>query len=399
MAELVIERVILVINAGSSSVKYQLLSLPSGKVWLDGQISGLGAANCQHRYQSGASVHETAMPDADHAAALTALFDLWSQRSLPVPVAVGHRVVHGGEVFTQPTRMNAENLARLEALDRLAPLHNPVNRLGIVIAHQYFSDIPHLAVFDTAFHATLPDMAFRYAVPEAWYQQYGIRRYGFHGTAHAAALAQVSAYLNQPRQALNLITLQLGNGASACAIQQGRSVDTSMGFTPLEGLVMGTRCGDLDPAIPGHLMRLAELSADVVDHQLNHGSGLQGLCGDADMRRVCARAMQQDEEAERALAVYCYRVQKYIGAYWAVMGGIDALVFSGGVGEHSAMLRARICAPLAHLGVAVDARRNAQTLASVAEINPPDRPGAKVLVVQVDEQRAIAEAVQDWLLA
>jgi acetate kinase len=253
-----------------------------------------------------------------------------------------------------------------------------------------------VAAFDTAFHHTLPERAFRYAVPDAWYGQHQVRRYGFHGLSHEYVAQRAAAYLGKPLGELNLITLHLGNGASACAIQGGRSVDTSMGFTPLEGLVMGTRSGDLDPAVPLHMERVSGLGWAGLDHALNHECGLKGLAGVNDMREILAREADGDAAARLALEVYTYRIRKYIGAYLAVLGRVDALVFTAGVGENAPRVRSLACAGLEGLGIALDEAANTAPLGEVAEIQQASQP-VRVLVIRTNEELHIARQVGLWV--
>jgi len=306
------------------------------------------------------------------------------------PVAVGHRVVHGGEEFYRPTQIDDAVLATVKRLAPLAPLHNPANIAGIEVARAAFPKTPQVAVFDTAFHHTLPPVAYRYALPHETYQQHGVRRYGFHGTSHQFVAKQVAAHLERPLARLNAIVLHLGNGASAAAIENGRSVDTSMGLTPLEGLIMGTRSGDIDPAIVFHLARQAGMELEEIDRLLNRESGLRGICGDNDMREVERRAAAGDEQAELAVAMFAYRIKKYLGAYMAVLGRVDAIAFTAGIGENSPTVRARCLAGLEPLGVELDEGRNTAGRGACYEIQA-DTSGVKVLVVATDEELEIAE--------
>ena len=264
-----------------------------------------------------------------------------SQRDIEV-VAVGHRVVHGGERFSEPTLVDDDVVAAVEALVPLAPLHNPANLEGIAVARKLFPDLPQVMVFDTAFHQTIPEVAHTYAVPRAWREEHHIRRYGFHGTSHAYVSREAARALGRPVEDVNVIVLHLGNGASATAVRGGESVDTSMGLTPLEGLVMGTRSGDLDPAVHMHLHRSLGWSLEDIDRALNRESGLKGLAGENDFREVMRLRAAGDEAAALAFDVYCYRIRKYVGAYYAVLGTVDAVVFTAGVGEHSPELRAAV---------------------------------------------------------
>ncbi|MEW5754807.1 MAG: acetate kinase [Pseudomonadota bacterium] len=367
---------ILVINAGSSSIKYQLIDAHSGQIHVVGHIERIGEGEiADHR--------------AGFARMRATLGDL-------MPDAIGHRVVHGGERFVQAARIDAAVIAGIRAVTPLAPLHNPANLLGIEIMRELFPTVPQVAVFDTAFHHTLPEHAFRYALPEDCYDKHQVRRYGFHGTAHQALVRQAAEFLRRPVSELNLITLHLGNGASVAAIERGRCIDTSMGMTPLEGLVMGSRCGDLDPAIPGYLARSMNLTSDQIDDLLNHHSGLLGLCGSRDMRAILAREAQGDARAHLAVTLFCYRVRKYIGAYLAVLGPLDAVVFSGGIGEHAFEIRRRCCAGLEHLGIEIDDEKNLQRAQPPAAIHASDSR-IQILVLPADEEREIARQTVDCL--
>jgi acetate kinase len=302
---------------------------------------------------------------------------------------VGHRVVHGGEAFRQPALVDGEVVEAIRAMTPLAPLHNPANLIGIEVARRRAPQVPQVAVFDTAFHQGMPDHAFRYAVPEQLYRQHGVRRYGFHGTSHAYVAREGARLLGRPLESLNLITLHLGNGASAAAIEGGRSVDTSMGLTPLEGLIMGTRCGDLDPALHFYIARATGASMDDIECLLNRDSGLRGICGDNDMRTIRARAAQGDEAAALALRMFAYRLRKYIGAYCAVLGHVDALIFTGGIGENDAAARAGACESLEMLGIRVDPERNRAGHREAREIQAAES-SVRVLVVPTDEELEIA---------
>ena len=304
-------------------------------------------------------------------------------------IGIGHRVVHGGEAFTQPTAINEAVLAKLAEFIPLAPLHNPANLKGIEVALQLCPRVPQVAVFDTAFHQTLPPYAFHYPLPYSLYETHHVRRYGFHGTSHHYVATQAAAYLGRPLEQLNLITLHLGNGASATAIQGGHSVDTSMGMTPLEGLMMGTRCGDIDPFLPFYLTEALGKSAAEVEAMLNKDSGLKGLCGANDMREIRCLARAGDSRAQLAIEMYGYRIKKYLGAYCAILGRVDALVFTGGIGENDGETRQQACASLAHLGIVIDEERNRGTARQPMAIH---REGAAipVLVIPTDEELAIA---------
>jgi acetate kinase len=294
--------------------------------------------------------------------------------------------VHGGDRFREPTVIDDEVVAGIEALIPLAPLHNPANLQGIEVARRQWPDVTQVAVFDTAFHAALPEVAYRYAVPEAWYSDHGVRRYGMHGTSHGYVARRAAEVLDRPLGQLRLVTAHLGNGTSMAAVADGHSVDTSMGLSPLEGLVMGTRSGDIDPTIVFHVARGTGLAHDAIERALNRDSGLTGLCGDNDLRAIEQRAAGGDERAALALAVFCHRIRKYVGAYTAVLGGIDALVFTAGIGEHSPTVRARVCDGLAFLGLELDAEANAASTTVVSS----DDSAVAVLVVPTDEELEIA---------
>jgi acetate kinase len=307
--------------------------------------------------------------------------------------AVGHRVVHGGEHFTRSVLIDAEVLRRLDESIDLAPLHNPHNLSGIRAAQAALgSGVPQVASFDTAFHHTLPEIAYLYAIPYQFYRRYQVRRYGFHGTSHRYVAHRYRQLTGRTREQTNLVTLHLGNGCSACAIKGGRSVDTSMGFTPLEGLVMGTRSGDLDPAILDYLAAKEGLSLSQVEGVLNKSSGLLGISGlTADMRELLAEgAEHEDRRARLAVALFCYRVRKYIGAYLAALDGADAIVFAGGIGENAAQVRADICAGLGWLGARLDPGANTATVGGREGRIDAEGSRLEVWVIPTDEELLIA---------
>ncbi len=364
---------ILVLNAGSSSVKYQVFDMSTQQVLIKGLIDRIG---------------EAGNPITKHRAALEQIVAHLQQAQLPIQ-AIGHRTVHGGEAFHESVLITHEVIAAMRQMIPLAPLHNPANLEGIEVAQSLFPDLPQVAVFDTAFHQTMPPVAYRYAVPTELYEKHQIRRYGFHGTSHQYVAEQAAEYLNQPLQNLNLITLHLGNGCSATAIAQGKSIDTSMGLTPLEGLVMGTRCGDIDPALHFYLSRELKMSPQDLEALLNKHSGLKGICGVGDMREVQRLADQGDENAQLAEALFAYRVKKYIGAYYAVLGRVDAIIFTGGIGENSARVRALSCSHLQGLGIEVDDTKNTVSSKGIVECQSTTSR-IKVLVVPTNEELAIA---------
>jgi acetate kinase len=386
-------------------VKLQVFDLPSRKPLAGGVAERIGEAGGNallswHVAGGPPQRRELAGGLADHAAAFAALGDALradgAAEVLAAVDAVGHRVVHGGERFRGPTRIDADVVQEIRRLAVLAPLHNPPNALGIERCLERFPGVPQVAVFDTAFHQAMPPRAYRYAVPEALYVRHQVRRYGFHGTSHAWVARRAAEHLGRPARELRLITLHLGNGASAAAIAGGRSIDTSMGMTPLEGLVMGTRSGDLDPAVPFHVARASGRSFDAVLRLLNEESGLEGLCGVHDMREVLRREDAGDSRAALALDVYCYRIRKYIGAYLAALGGADAIAFTAGVGENAPRVREQVCEGLEGLGIRLDPRRNGLPVDDVAELQRDGAP-LGLLVVRTREELEIAEQTRELL--
>ena len=398
---------ILVINSGSSSLKYRLFDMDKQAELAAGVIDRIGEHNGTHGHRWGNAAGELktierARRCSNHVEALaladTALRETASDARLRSIAGIGHRVVHGGEAFQAATLINADVIDVIRRLVPLAPLHNPANLLGIEGCARLYPGVPQAAVFDTAFHQTMPARAYRYAVPQDFYLKHQVRRYGFHGTSHAYVARRTARYLGRELNTLNLITLHLGSGASATAIAAGKSVDTSMGLTPLEGLVMGTRCGDIDPAVLFYIGRVTGWNNTRIEALLNESSGIKGLCGVNDMREVVERAEAGDEPARLALSVFCYRIRKYVGAYLAVLGAIDALVFTGGVGENRAEVRALACEGMEKLGIRLDARRNASPVEQVSEIQASDAD-VKVLVVQTNEELEIANETMQLLSA
>ncbi|MEU6344273.1 acetate kinase [Streptomyces sp. NPDC046977] len=368
---------VLVLNSGSSSVKYQLIDMADG--------SRPAAGIVEHIGEPGGAV--------GHAEALKTVADELAARGLgldsPELAAVGHRVVHGGTRFTEPTLVDDAVLAAVEELVPLAPLHNPANITGIKVARAMRPDLPQVAVFDTAFHSTLPESAYRYAIDRETADAHQVRRYGFHGTSHAYVSRATAALLGKDPAEVNVIVLHLGNGASASAVRDGVCVETSMGLTPLEGLVMGTRSGDVDPAVVFHLTRVGGMSVDDVDVLLNKRSGLLGLSGDNDMREIGRRMAEGDEAAQLAFDVYVHRLRKYVGAYTAVLGRVDAIAFTAGVGENSAAVREAAMRGLEVLGIELDGVRNAVRASSARLVSAAGSTVA-VAVVPTDEEHEIA---------
>jgi acetate kinase len=371
-------RVVLVLNAGSSSLKYQLIEPDSSKSLADGVVEQIG---------------ESSSPVADHAAALQVAFEKLSEDGIDLKAcglaAVGHRVVHGGAIFYRPTLVDDAVIAELKQLSMLAPLHNPPAVEGIEVARKMLPDVPHIAVFDTAFFHNLPAAAATYAIDRELAEKWRIRRYGFHGTSHRYVSEQAAAFLGQPWENLNQIVLHLGNGASASAIAGGRPVDTSMGLTPLEGLVMGTRSGDIDPSVVSYLHREAKMSVDDIESMLNQQSGMLGLAGERDFRRLREMIESGDSAAQLAYDVFIHRLRKYIGAYLAILGRTDALTFTAGVGEKAAAVRVDALSGLAGLGFEIDEQRNSQPAKDARRISTDTSPIA-VLVIPTNEELAIA---------
>lgn len=386
---------VLVVNAGSSSIKYQLIEAETGTRQASGLVERIGepVGRILHR---GETSTETELAVPDHTAGFTAMTEAFARHGVPVAelgiVAIGHRVVQGAGEFIAPTLLDDHVAERIFALSELAPLHNPGHYQAIVAARDVFPDVPHVAVFDTAFHQTMPPAASTYAIDAEVAAAQGIRRYGFHGISHQVVSRRAAEFLDRPVETLRQIVLHLGNGASACAIDGGRSVDTSMGLTPLEGLVMGTRSGNIDPGAMLHLLRTG-MSPDQLDELLNQRSGLLGLTGTGDFRDVRAAADAGDETAKRAIDVMVHRIRHYLGAYFVTLGGAEAVVFTAGVGENNAALRAEVCAGLEWLGIRIDADRNLGVNGEARRISADDS-AVEVLVVPTDEEAEIAR--QTW---
>ncbi|SPD72167.1 acetate kinase A and propionate kinase 2 [uncultured Desulfobacterium sp.] len=392
---------ILVINTGSSSIKYQLFDMEHEKALAIGIAEKIGevTGRLTHKVPVDDGMPRKRVMDGpikDHREGMNRISALLVDQVLGVIrdkseiAAVGHRVVHGGEAFQAPTIINEAVIAEIKKNTPLAPLHNPPNLVGIEVARAIFPGIPQVAVFDTAFHHTMPRHAYLYALPYDLYQKEGVRRYGFHGTSHAYVSERAAEHLGKGLDSLNMITIHLGNGASIAAIEKGRCIDTSMGMTPLEGLVMGTRAGDLDPALPFFLSRHLKMNLDQIDGLLNKQSGLKGICGTNDMREVLERRKSGDDRAEAALDIYTYRIKKYIGAYIAVLGIVDAIVFTGGIGENAPIVRELSCHGLTGFGISIDREKNNAVSYDIREISAADS-NIKVLVVPTNEELKIAQ--------
>lgn len=371
-------RVVLVINSGSSSLKYQLLDPDSGAARATGNVERIG---------------EGSSPVRDHDAALRQAFNTLSEQGIDLRacglVAVGHRVVHGGNTFYRPTPVDDAVIDKLDELSELAPLHNPPAVKGIEVARKLLPDVPHIAVFDTAFFHDMPPAAATYAIDRGLAERWKIRRYGFHGTSHRYVSQQAADFLDRPLRGLKQIVLHLGNGCSASAIAGTRPLDTSMGLTPLEGLVMGTRSGDIDPSIVSYLCHTANMTVDEVESMLNQRSGVLGLAGERDFRRLRTMIESGDGAAQLAYSVFTHRLRKYIGAYLAVLGHTDVITFTGGIGENDAAVRRDAVAGLEELGVVLDERRNLGGGKGARQISADESPIA-VLVIPTNEELAIA---------
>jgi acetate kinase len=388
-----VTRHVLVINTGSSSLKYSLVDGEDGTVVGSGLVERIGEPVGLVHHQGPAGRIDEEQPVRTHEDALRLALHSFATHGPSLDdaglEAVGHRVVHGGDRFSAPALVDDELVRTVEELVPLAPLHNPANLEGIEVARRLFPGVPHVAVFDTAFHQTLPPHAYTYAVPRDWLTDHRIRRYGFHGTSVAFVTTVAAGLLGKPVEECKLIVLHLGNGASATAVDGGRSVETSMGLTPLEGLVMGTRSGDLDPAILLHLQRELGWTAEDVDRALNRESGVKGLVGHNDFRELTRLRDEGDHDAALAFEIYCHRLRKYVGAYYAVLGEVDAVVFTAGVGQHSWQVRSCTLAGLERLGIVVDEDANRAAVTSAADV-AAEASQVAVLVVPTDEEWEIA---------
>lgn len=391
---------ILVINSGSSSIKFQLLDMHDESVLATGLVERIGEVEGQIKCtlypgtERELTVKKTdAVPD--HTTGMRMAVDLLTDKQQGVIAdrsdidAVGHRVVHGGEDFHLPTVIDAEVMAAIEKNIPLAPLHNPANIDGIRVAQELFVGVPQIAVFDTAFHQTIPAHAYHYAIPYELYEKERIRRYGFHGTSHKFVASECARLMGKPLETLNVITIHLGNGCSMTAVKNGKSVDTSLGFTPLEGLVMGTRSGDVDPAIHAYLARNCNMDIEDIDRLLNKESGLKGLCGLNDMRDIHEAIAAGNVRAKLALEVQTYRNKKYVGAFMAVLGRVDAIVFTAGIGENDEVVRLKSLEGLEPFGIVLDRKANNQRIKKPALLSTPESR-VQVWGIPTNEELAIA---------
>jgi len=383
---------VLVVNTGSSSLKYRLVNTQTEEWLAKGLVERIGEQGSRLVHEvPGRLPLEVVVDLPDHAAALGLMLQTFQETGpqLTGLVAVGHRVVHGGPDYREPVVIDDEVQDAIAGIIPLAPLHNPAAVIGMRDMRRLMPWVPNVAVFDTAFHATMPPEAYTYAIPKDLADEYRIRRYGFHGTSYRYVTRRTAEFLGIPVDEADLIVAHLGNGASMAAIRGGRSIDTSMGLTPLQGLVMGTRSGDIDPAVVFQLVNVAGMTVPEVDTLLNKSSGLKGLAGDQDMREVRRRATQGDVDAQIALDVYAYRIRTYVGAYFAVLPGLQALVFTAGIGENDAALRSDVCGPLAHLGIVLDEARNQASDRGIRAIDDGSGP-IRILVVPTNEEAEIA---------
>lgn len=394
---------ILVINTGSSSIKYQLFDMDRQKALASGLSEKIGESTGKlthikyiEKETELIKIIKETIPD--HRKGLLKIVNLLmdskygSIKEKSEIKAIGHRVVHGGEKFQAPAIIDMGVISAIKENIPLAPLHNPSNLMGIEVAKTIFPDSLQVAVFDTAFHQSIPPKAYLYALPYELYEKHKVRRYGFHGTSHGYVAQKAADYLRKPLNELNVITIHLGNGTSMAALKNGRCVDTTMGMTPLEGLVMGTRCGDIDPALPFFLANHLKMSLNEIDDLVNKNSGLKGICGTNDMREVIEKKNAGEPRAKTALDIYCYRIKKYIGAYFAVLESLDCLVFTGGIGENSQDIRTLCCQGLAKLGIEIDIKKNksqGELKNNTVQINSPDSE-VNILVVPTNEELKIA---------
>ena len=383
-------RNILVINCGSSSIKFALVNEAQETFILSGLAERLGSPEAVLHWQQGEHKDSLVLSGADHRLALSHLLPIVQQAAAGALHGIGHRVVHGGEYFSSATRLDAVSLQAIRQVAPLAPLHNPANLQGIEAAMKLFPDLVQVAVFDTAFHQSLPEHAYRYAVPEALYREHGVRRYGFHGTSHRYVSQKAAQMAGLPADASSWLVAHLGNGCSTCAVENGHSLDTSMGLTPLEGLVMGTRSGDVDPNLHSHLARTLGWSLEQIDAMLNKDSGLLGLSGLSNDMRTLEQAREQGHAgASLAIEVFCYRLAKSLAAMSCALRRLDGLIFTGGIGENSALIRSRTLDHLSLLGLKLDAQANARCVRGVAGAIHAEGH-TRVLVVPTNEERQIA---------
>lgn len=388
---------ILVLNCGSSSVKYKLIEIKANKVLAEGGIEKIGLPDAFIKFKFGNEKIQQDLDINDHVGAIKSILDNLTSKEYGCIKdfkeidAVGHRVVHGGEKFNKSVLINDEVIAKIKECYGIAPLHNPVNMAGIDAINEVLPEVPQVGVFDTAFHQTMPAKSYMYALPYKYYAEDGVRRYGFHGTSHRYVSQRVCEFLGVEPKGKKIITCHVGNGGSITAMKDGKSIDTSMGLTPTEGLMMGTRCGDVDPGALIFLMDKHNLSSKDMLNMVNKESGLAGVSGvSSDMREITAAAKQGNEKAILSLEMYEQRITKYVGAFAAEMGGVDIIVFTGGVGEHQSSTRANVCNPLRFMGVEIDDAANDANNGDEGIISTPNS-AVKVVVIPTDEEYMIAK--------
>lgn len=383
---------ILVLNSGSSSIKFQLFAMDTKTSLASGLVEQIGSSSSRAVLKANGEIYEINRFIKDHHDGLEAMNELFvtshTLHDLSELDGIGHRIVHGGESFFSSMIVDESVIKKIEEISPLAPLHNPGHLAGIKNAMKESKNVPHVVVFDTVFHQSMPEYAYRYALPYDVCKTHHIRKYGFHGTSHRYVCKQAAKMLGIEFDKFNAISLHLGNGASACAVQNGKSIDTSMGLSPLEGLIMGTRSGDMDPAVVIYLLNIGVLKWNEIDNFLNKKSGLFGICGSSDMREVVAK-MQNDERARLAFEMFCYRVKKYIGSYYAILGRVDALIFTGGIGENAPNTRQKICDELKHLGIHINHDLNFQDMRGERCIDGDDAK-IKTLIIPTNEELEIA---------
>ena len=400
---------ILVLNCGSSSIKYQLFNMEDGAVMASGLAERVGEpqGRLTHNKFPATEAESTIAreePISEHKDGMHMIIDLLTDEEHGVVndaseiSAVGHRVVHGGVHFQAPALIDDEVIGAIEETIPLAPLHNPANLMGIRVAQTLIPQAPQVAIFDTAFHQTMPPRAYHYSLPYEYYEELGVRRYGFHGTSHRYVAKEAARLMGRPLDNLNLMTIHLGSGASTCAIEKGKSVDTSMGMTPVAGIIMGTRSGNIDPGILFYLAKRRGMTLEDLDHVLTHESGLKGICGFNDMRDIHKEATKGDARARLALDMFVYRIKKYIGNYLAILGRLDGIVFTAGIGEHDVEIRERCCEKLERLGIVLDAEKNRSPHEGPLQINTPESSVA-LFVIPTNEELEIAQQTKELLEA
>ncbi len=400
---------ILVLNCGSSSIKYKFFDMEDESVMASGIAERIGEAQGKLTLKRFPDTPDRSVvvkeePIPEHKSGMLMIVDLLTDKKHGLVKdaseisAVGHRVVHGGERFRETVLIDDQVIKAIEETIPLAPLHNPANLIGIRVAQALIPKAPQVAIFDTAFHQTMPPQAYHYSLPYEYYEELGVRRYGFHGTSHRYVAKEAARLMGRPLAELNLMTIHLGSGASTCAIEKGRSVDTSMGMTPVAGIIMGTRSGNIDPGIIFYLAKSKGMTIEDLDHVLTHESGLKGICGFNDMRDIHKKATEGDRRAQLALDMFVYRIKKYIGNYLAILGHLDGIVFTAGIGEHDVEIRKRCCENLERLGIVIDPEKNRAQKEEPFEISKLES-SVKIYVIPTNEELEIAQQTRELLEA